>query len=310
MKTNTPNKALKPLFADVYVDEVDVLPDWRYHLVVPYMRLSSSHLAVRDKYRGEKVDKSAMPKDEELVLQVADGFDVLSVEADDDGGDQTQWWERAGKYLYGYQNQIPSVTHLFAEANEAMRVRVGGLGYPSLALNVPFTLTMTEAISQIRRLFKIYEQDPKLHFGMDLPDSYIAHVKLEPSRLRQDTLVKGVAALTMHREGLPLWQIGNKLELSLGSVIDEKLMHTMDQDVLADKKKVLSIMARRLIKTAALVAENAARGRFPSDKPFAEAMLTAYKRDAGRPKGSGRALRNHVHDNYSKKKKFISNAKP
>lgn len=302
MKKNKPNKALKPLFADVYVDEVDVLPDWRYHLVVPYMRLSRSHLAVRDKYRGIKVDKSALPKDEELVLQVADGFDVLSVEADDDGGDQTQWWERAGKYLYGYQNQIPSVTHLFAEANEAMRVRVGGLGYPSLALNVPFTLTMTEAISQIRRLFKMYEQDPELHFGMDLPDSYIAHVKLELSRLRQDTLVKGVAALTMHREGLPLWQIGNKLELSLGSVFDEKLMHTMDQDVLADKKKVLSIMARRLIKTAALVAENAARGRFPSDKPFAEAMLTAYKRDAGRPKGSGRPLRNHVYDNYPKEK--------
>jgi hypothetical protein len=310
MKTNKAKKALKPLFADVYVDEVDVLPDWRYHLVVPYMRLSSSHLAVRDKYRGLKVDKSALPKDEELVFKIADGFDVLSVEADDDGGDQTQWWERAGKYLYGYQNQIPSVTHLFAEANEAMKVRVGGLGYPSLALNVPFTLTMTEAISQIRRLFKIYEQDPDLHFGMELPDSYIAHVKLEPSRLRQDTLVKGAAALAMHREGLPLWQIGNKLELSSDSFFDEKLMHTMKQDDLVDKKKVLSIMARRLIKTAALVAENAARGRFPSDKPFAEAMLSDYKRTAGRPKGSGRELRVHVHDTYSKKKKFLSKANP
>jgi hypothetical protein len=309
MKTKKPNNALKPLFADVYVDEVDVLPDWRYHLVVPYMRLSSSHLAVRDKYRGLKVDKSALPKDEALVLQVADGFDVLSVEADDDQGDQTQWWERAGKYLYGYQNQIPSVTHLFAEANEAMRVRVGGLGYPSLALNVPFTLTMTEAISQIRRLFKMYEQDPDLHFGMELPDSYIAHVKLEPSRLRQDTLVKGVAALTMHREGLPLWKIGNKLELSLGSVIDETAAK-LDQDELTARKKVLSIMARRLIKTAALVAENAARGRFPSDKPFAEAMLSDYKRTAGRPKGSGRELRVHVNDNYSKKKKFLSKANP
>lgn len=303
MKTNKPNKALKPLFADVYVDEVDVLPDWRYHLVVPYMRLSSSHLAVRDKYRGLKVDKSALPKDEELVLQVADGFDVLSIEADDDQGDQTQWWERAGKYLYGYQNQIPSVTHLFAEANEAMKVRVGGLGYPSLALNVPFTLTMTEAIAQIKRLFRMYEQDPDLHFGMALPDSYIAHVKLEPSRLRQDTLVKGVAALTMHREGLPLWQIGNKLELSHGNVIDETASG-LDRDKLAGRKKVLSIMARRLVKTAALVAENAARGRFPSDKPFPEAMLSA-NRKAGRPKGSGHALRLHVHDNYTKHKKFM-----
>ena len=310
MSANKPNKALKPLYADVYVDEVDVLPDWRYHLVVPYMRLSSSHLAVRDKYRGEKVAKAALPKDEELVFQVADGFDLLSVEADDDGGDHTEWWERAGKYLYGYQNQIPSVTHLFADADEVKKVRIGGLGYPSLALNVPFTLTMTEAIAQIRRLFKMYEQDPELHFGMKLPDSYIAHVKLEPSRLRQDTLVKGVVALSMHREGLPLWQIGNKLELSLGSMIDENLMHTMDQDLLAEKEKVLIVMARRLIKTAALVAENTARGRFPSDKPFAEAMLSDYNRAPGRPKGTGRPLLNHVYDNYSKKKKFISKTKP
>ncbi len=309
MKPNKTKKALKPLFADVYVDEVDVLPDWRYHLVVPYMRLSSSHIAVRDKYRGLKVDKSGLPRDEELVFQVADGFDLLSVESDEDNGDQTGWWERAGKYLYGYQSQIPSVTHLFADAEHVLKVRVGGHGYPSLALNVPFTLTMTEAIAQIKRLFKMYEQDPELHFGMALPDSYIAHVKLEPSRLRQDTLVKGVAALTMPRQGLPLWQIGNKLELSVGNLIDETTSG-LDLDELAGRKKVLSIMARRLIKTASLVAENAARGRFPSDKPFDEAMLSDYKRTAGRPKGSGRALRLHVHDSYSKKKKFIVKAKP
>ena len=306
MKPNKTKKVLQPLFADVYVDAVDVLPDWRYHLVVPYMRLSSSYIAVRDKYRGFKVAKSDLPKDEKLVFQIADEFDVLSVEADDDAGDQTDWWERAGKYLYGYQNQIPSVTHLYADAEHVLKVPVGGLGYPSLAMNVPFTLTMTEAISQIRRLFKMYEQDPELHFGMALPDSYIARVKLEPSRLRQDTLVKGVAALTMHREGLPLWQIGNKLELSVGNLIDETTSG-LDLDELAGRKKVLSIMARRLIKTASLVAENAARGRFPSDKPFAEAMLSTYKRDAGRPKGSGRALRLHVYDNYSTKKKFRAN---
>lgn len=308
MRQKKVQKALKPLFADVYVDQVDVLPDWRYHLVVPYMRLSSSYMAVRDEYRGIKVKKSALPKDAELVLSVADGFDVLRVESDDDNGDQTAWWERAGKYLYGYQNQIPSVTHLFADADHVMKVRVGGHGYPSLALNVPFTLTMTEAISQIRNLFKMYEQDPDLHFGMALPESYIAHVKLEPSRLRQDTLVKGVEALTMHRQGLPLWQIGNKLELSLGNVIDESASG-LDQDELAGRKKVLSIMARRLIKTASLVAENAARGRFPSDKPFPEAMLSA-NRKAGRPKGSGRALRLHVYDNYPTPSEITNKRKP
>ena len=56
-------------------------------------------------------------------------------------------------------------------------------------------------------------------------------------------------------------------------------------------QEVLSIAARRLIRTAALVAENAARGHFPCDKPFAEAQLDYYKRKAGRPVGSKRAKR-------------------
>ena len=54
---------------------------------------------------------------------------------------------------------------------------------------------------------------------------------------------------------------------------------------LADRKELLSIAASRLIKTAALVAENAARGRFPSDNIFNEAITTPYKRKAGRPIG-------------------------
>ena len=53
-----------------------------------------------------------------------------------------------------------------------------------------------------------------------------------------------------------------------------------------DNKLVLSVAARRLIRMAILVAENAARGNFPSNKPFPEAMLEHYQRKAGRPVGS------------------------
>jgi len=38
-----------------------------------------------------------------------------------------------------------------------------------------------------------------------------------------------------------------------------------------------------------LVAENAARGRFPSDKNFSEAITTPYKRKAGRPTGTNKS---------------------
>jgi phenylpyruvate tautomerase PptA (4-oxalocrotonate tautomerase family) len=57
------------------------------------------------------------------------------------------------------------------------------------------------------------------------------------------------------------------------------------EDELGDRKELLSIAASRLIRCASLVAENAARGRFPSDKNFSEAITTPYKRKAGRPFG-------------------------
>jgi hypothetical protein len=94
----------------------------------------------------------------------------------------------------------------------------------------------------------------------------------------------------MHRNGTPLWKIGNDLHLSPDNAIDENDA-TLDQDVAADRKQVLSIMAHRLVKTAALVAENAARGRFPSDEPFTEAILSPFKRAPGRPIGSKRPKR-------------------
>ena len=50
-----------------------------------------------------------------------------------------------------------------------------------------------------------------------------------------------------------------------------------------------------LVKIASLVAENAARGRFPSKKMFPEAMLESYERDAGRPKGSKSPKNNECH---------------
>lgn len=292
VKISTPRHVHK-LFADMLADEVEVAPDWRYNLVVPYIRHSTSYLAVRDKYRGLKVPKEQLPSDAKLVHQVAQWFDILDIEADDDGDDQTDWWERAGKTLYGFDKAIPSVGHTFANAKDENLIKAGGVDYASIVLNIPLTLTMTDAVSQIKDVFNLYVKHFGAEFGMPLPDSYKAHYKLENSKLRQDTLVKGVDALTMYKAGLPLWQIGNNLELSPRNMLTSNGVD-FDQDELADKKRVLSIMAKRLVNTAALIAENAARGRFPSDKLFPEAILGTYKRTAGRPVGSKRPKRINV----------------
>jgi hypothetical protein len=104
--------------------------------------------------------------------------------------------------------------------------------------------------------------------------------------LRVDTLQNGLTALRLYKKRLPLWKIGNQLRLiPAQSFIESDTGDILAAD-LADRKELLSIAASRLIRCAALVAENAARGRFPSDKSFSEAITMPYKRKAGRPTGT------------------------
>ena len=85
---------------------------------------------------------------------------------------------------------------------------------------------------------------------------------------------------------MPLWQIGNELNLVPSKTFNQKLLDSKNAYKYSENKEIMSIAASRLIKNAALVAENAARGRFPNNRPFKEAILTPYEREAGRPSGS------------------------
>ena len=89
--------------------------------------------------------------------------------------------------------------------------------------------------------------------------------------------------MRLYKKGLPLWKIGNHLRLIPAQSFIESEADEILEDELGDRKELLSIAASRLIRCAALVAENAARGRFPSDKSFSEAITNPYKRKAGRP---------------------------
>lgn len=282
---------VKLLFAESLADEI--APDWRYRLVLPYIQHSPSYQAVISKYRGNKVAANALPHDEQAILDVAYWLGILSMDTREKNADEARWLKFAKDNFYGYSKPVPSVGHTFTEANQSSLLASTDLDYPCIMLRVPLTLTMSDALKQIKNIFHFHMHEHGLQFGVPLPDGYIGQYKLEPSRFRRSTLVKGVDALTMYKAGTPLWKIGNELELSTKNKIKNDGAG-MDQDELARRKRVLSIMAKRLVDTALLIAENAARGRFPCDKPFPEAMLDAYTRKAGRPVGSKRPKRINV----------------
>ena len=272
--------------AEFNADEVEVAPDWRYQLVVPYIRQSSSYLAVRDKYRGIKVNKIDLPKDESAVYKVAEWFDLLSIDSDNYSQNQIEWWEGVGKSLYGFDMPIPDINAIYLEAGEVRTLHRGGRLVPTFLIEVPLNLTMTEVLKGIKGVFRTHTKQHSLpvQFGIPLPEAYKSHYKLEKSKLRQDTLIRGLQALAMYKEELPLWKIGNALDLSPAHRVNEDAAKPGKHD--SEYKRVLSIKARQLVRIASLVAENAARGRFPSNKAFPEAMLKSYERDPGRPAGS------------------------
>jgi hypothetical protein len=276
--------------AFIDLDGVEVVADWRYPLIVPYIMQSPSFIAIRNKHNGLTVDKSDLPQDSLLVSNIAKRFDLLSLERCDTLKTNRAWWDRAGKFLYGTRTSIPRVEPALIRAGKTLTIEHEKKSYPVITLQVPLTLTETDALKQIKLIFRIHKSISNIPFNYQNPDMDIVEFKLSQSRLRQDTLINGVRALAMYKAGQPLWKIGNDLLLSPVNEIDEHDAN-LDQDIAADKKRVLSIMAHRLVKTAALVAENAARGRFPSDEHFPEAIVSTFTRKAGRPVGSKRPKR-------------------
>ena len=162
--------------------------------------------------------------------------------------------------------------------------------YQSLVFEIPLSLTISEAVKQVKKLAKGYE------FSTSIPKTLKPKYQLEKIKLRQKNLQQGLQALRMYKKKMPLWQIGNRLNLVPSQTIDEGLLETKMAYKYSQNKEIMSIAASRLIRNAGLVAENAARGRFPNNRPFKEAILTPYEREAGRPAGSSTPKQKKVLD--------------
>jgi hypothetical protein len=260
------------LEANLGSDGVSVAPDWRYDLVCDYLKASPSYRAVRKLINGRRV--AALPKDFSVVHKVVLEFgDIHRMQ-------EVDWWQKVGKDLYGIATPLPDARGLGVLTASEPAINAKWSGLDSLVLELPLAMTQASALKQIRKLI---DAQP---FAAQLPPQIAPKYELAKSKLRVETLSTGLLALRYYEKGMPLWQIGNRLGLIPAQTFDERGLAKEEHHKVSYEKEVLSVAARRLIRTALLVAENAARGRFPSDKPFAEAMMDGYKRKAGRPVGS------------------------
>ena len=261
------------LGADFLGDGVSVSPDWRYDVLMDYLSASHSFQAVLKSELGKK-SKYRLPVDFDVVKAVVDDFGDFRELG------ERRWWRSKGAYLFGFKALTPEARILGQLQAAAPTLITSWKGVDSVVVEIPLNLASAKAKRQVMKLLS------GLQFSMPLPASEIApKYQLKTNRLRRETLTAGAAALIRYDQGWPLWKIGNWLRLIPTLSFDEEEAES-HPDHYVDHKKALATVARRLVKFAALVAENAARGRFLTNSPFPEAMLETYQRPAGRPKGS------------------------
>ena len=253
-------------------DGVFVSSDWRYELLIDYLQLSSSYQAI-SKSQKKTIHNPSLPSDVDVVQSVFNDFgDIRQIS-------EARWWDMRGKDLFGIKAPEPQVRELGRLATNNRTLKADWVGFDELVVALPLGLTRSAALKRLSK------QIAEIPFAEALPTNIKPKYRLFPSKLRKETLVAGIEALKMYRYNVPLWLIGNRLRVVPAQCFDEQ-EEKLNPRNYTENKIVLSIAARRLIRCAILVAENAARGRFPSNKTFPEAMLDQYQRKAGRPVGS------------------------
>jgi hypothetical protein len=264
------------LGADYERAGLSVKPDLRYDLVCDYLKLSPSYEAVM-RHLAKQKSPYPLPKDSKVVAKVVKDFGEIYKMREAD------WWEKIGMGLYGISAPLPSVkvAGVLDKQNKELKNQWGGVD--SVVAELPLNLTLPQALKQLRKQLADYQ------FSAALSKQTAPIYQLSNSKLRIDTLQNGLTALRLYKKGLPLWKIGNHLRLIPAQSFIEAEANELLETELGDRKELLSIAASRLIRCASLVAENAARGRFPSDKNFREAITTPYKRKAGRPTGTNKS---------------------
>lgn len=271
-------KRLNPLLffgSDYETTGLSAATSWKYELVVDYLKASSSYNAI-SRLINRGIDPNSLNKDGQSIAQVVKDFGpIYKIQ-------ELEWWQKYGMHLYGVKKPSQQLRAL-GELNAKTKTLTAKHQVDDyLVIEVPFSISITEATKQFRKLAAQYK------FNSAAPAKLSPKYELLKTKLTQRTLQLGLEALRQYQKGLPLWAIGNSLMLNPNQCFNPKFEAL---EKYSYNKELLSIAASRLIKTATLVAENAARGRFPSNKPFKEAMPFKNARKAGRPTGTKRKKR-------------------
>jgi len=262
--------------------------DWRYDALVDYLKLSPSYKLVCEWARnGRKTSPINAPKDWKQIVSTFEDFgDVWRIA-------ESRWWHSRGKGLFGIQAAKPQAFAIgYSEQGNLIHSKAAAhsqkfwqdMSNPEcLVIAIPTSQTKQMALKQISNIIRSSD------FASSKPKPVKPKYELIRSKLREPTIKLGTLALRMYHQDIPLWMIGNQLGLSPAHHIelDNKGSPSGIESNLSEKKARLGILASKLISKAELIAENAARGLYPTDAPCRYGLkFESNTRKAGRPSKS------------------------
>lgn len=301
----TPYEAHKVAFAELdaqyWRDGFYVKADYRYWAMYAFVHASPSFQAVANKLRGRPCDLP-MPADASLIEDVFKDF-FLELGPDTPHTNEsiirmeklrgprlgtteklaypTDWWNAKGKRLFGIAAQDPSVRVFSPLTASNKSVKIERAKTDCLAVQISLNQSLDDALEALAKKLSSYKFSAA-NYQVEKPK-----YALLDSSVRRATLGMAQQVLEMYQSGTapkPMWWIGNHCAVTKSLSFTQEQYDSFSNKERAYRKKRLEIATSRVLRTALLLAENAARGRFPCVEPFPEAQLTALKRKAGRPK--------------------------
>lgn len=246
-----------------------------YLLFFEFLRLSPSYeLARKSRQEGlTDVEKASLPSDFDQVLAT---YDML--------GDVQrilfrQWWLKRGLKAFGNPYNKPKVHPIkrlpanqnlsLNDCSEAVHtylsdIRAGEGLNPALLVSIPLGRRKTEVLKQVSKLLDQYaEADAS---ALAKPPLAFVGKRMHVMKLVNDLSVLTIKAAKPKWE---LWRLGayTKISKTYSPLLDPNSSRKVIDHNNRTERELMAKITYRTLKRAEAIAENAARGRFPTDAP-------------------------------------------
>jgi hypothetical protein len=283
MKTRPPRQPWHLKAQDFTKKRAYAQQNWRFQMFFEYLRISPSYALALNTL-----------SEEALIKQLGDELRAHAIwQTCCDMGDVNhmlykEWWLEKGLGLFGVHTQKPRIEVIHRIGSDERRALIlsnsqAGIeqylknhyrqqGRPdSLLLSIPLGLNRTTTIKQLKKLLTEMEtQQP--------PSLPIPAYQLENNKMRYRRLLAGLRLLYMRaaRPNEALWRIATRAKISHSHGRLNPEANKKD-NTNPDARRMLTIMASRLLHDTLVIAENAATGVFPSLAPINTDFFDATK---------------------------------